>query len=273
MYRGGRRLWARARPRSGQGWSYLPTGWPAPDSYTGWNGHAVAQTYRDRWPAFREAMKGTGPFGVNHESPSDGSMRRDHVGAELLGITLSYVLARAAHQKSQVRVLDWGGALGHYALVARANLPELELDYHVKELPEVCAVGRELVPDVVFHDSDDCLDDTYDVVFASGVIEYIYDWQRQLSRLAGAAGQFVYLTRVAVVFGVRSFPCLQRLTTYGYTGALPFWAISRDELLATAESNGLALVRELMTGEEPVEILGAPEQPIHPGFLFVRMDA
>lgn len=32
-------------------------------------------------------------------------------------------------------MLDWGGGLGAYYVYSRALLPDLELDYHCRELP------------------------------------------------------------------------------------------------------------------------------------------
>jgi putative methyltransferase (TIGR04325 family) len=234
----------------------------------GWDGHAVAEAYRVKWPAFSGALRGTGPFGVIHEVPLGASIPVDDVTNELLGVSFTYVLQRAAAGRPRLRVLDWGGALGHYALIARANLPELELDYHVKELQEVCVVGRELVPDVVFHETDDCLKHSYDVVFVSGTLECLPDWRYHLSRLAEAASVYLYITRVPVALRARSFVGAQRVHTYGYGSAIPFWVIARDELLGEARKIGLSLVREFVTGEEG-DIPGAPERPFPcRGFLF-----
>jgi hypothetical protein len=52
-------------------------------------------------------------------------------------MTFGYVLVRAAYDKARTSVLDWGGSLGHYALMARALLPELPIDVTVKDLPEL----------------------------------------------------------------------------------------------------------------------------------------
>lgn len=269
LYRSARSAWIRTRPESERPWRYLPDGWPSPENGIGWNGPAVAEAYRAKWAGFRDALDGVGPFGVIHEIPLGGQIRVDDPSAELLGVAFSYVLARAAGREQRLRVLDYGGALGHYALIARANLPDLELDYHVRELREVCAVGRELVPDVIFHDSDACLAESYDVVFASGTLECLADWRSELARLARAASRYVYLTRVPIARHEPSFVCLQRVDMYGYSGAIPFWVINRRELLAEAKKLHVALVREFVTGEEDGDISGAPERRFPSrGFLF-----
>jgi putative methyltransferase (TIGR04325 family) len=234
----------------------------------------VAEAYRVKWPEFRNKLEGTGPFGVIHEVPNGRPMPTEDVSAELLGITYSYVLARAALGRRELRVMDWGGALGHYAAIARTSLPNLELDYHVKELPEICRVGRELFPEVVFHETDACLEAEYDVVFASGVLDSIGPWRHQLARFADAAIGYVYLTRVPIALRAPSFVCAQRAKAYGYQGTIPFWVISRAELLAEGRSRGLTLAREFLTGEREAEIPHAPERPFQSrGFLFAKQTA
>src|SRR5437763_2464633 len=182
-----RRAADHALPQRFRRWRFLSGGWPDAARNGGWNDAAVAEAYRIKWPAFRDALQGTGPFGVIHEVPLGSPMPTEDVSGELLGVTFSYVLARAALSNSRLRVLDWGGALGHYALIARKNLPELDVDYHVKELPEVCRTGRELVSGVTFHETESCLNVSYDVVFASGALESAPLWQGQLARFATAA--------------------------------------------------------------------------------------
>ena len=46
-----------------------------------------------------------------------------------------YVLALAARTNRGLTVLDYGGNLGDYYWLAEALVPDVELDYHCKELP------------------------------------------------------------------------------------------------------------------------------------------
>jgi putative methyltransferase (TIGR04325 family) len=247
-------------------WEYVPEGWSRPEG--GWDVAAIVRAHGDKWPSFLAAVEGPGPLGVFHEAPLGEPISRDDLDAQHMVLAFGYVLARAAHGRRRVSVLDWGGGPGHFAVLARALLPEVELDYHSRDLPAVAALGRELLPDDSFHDDDACLERSYDLVVASSSIQYWPDWQALLARLAPAAGGFLYLTRVPVALAAPSFVVLQRAQRYGYETEYLGWVLNRGELLEAAAAAGLELEREILL---PAWLAadGAPEGPIgHRGFLF-----
>jgi putative methyltransferase (TIGR04325 family) len=167
-------------------------------------------------------------------------------------------------------VLDWGGGLGHYWALARSALPGLELEYHVKETPAVCARGREVAPGVTFHDGPSCLDRQYDLVVASSSLQYAEDWRALLAGLAGAAGSHLYVARVPVALAAGSFVVLQRAHAYGYETEYLGWVLNRHELLETAAAAGLSLAREFLL-DARFSAENAPEVPVaHRSFLFNR---
>jgi len=75
------------------------------------------------------------------------------VAAHNVSMSFAYVLSRAARSREKLSVLDWGGTFGHYYLIARAVLPEIDLDYHCFDVPSICESGRERSPEVTFHDN------------------------------------------------------------------------------------------------------------------------
>jgi putative methyltransferase (TIGR04325 family) len=165
-------------------------------------------------------------------------------------------------------VLDWGGGLGHYAVLARAVLPEVGLDWHCREVPSVARAGASVNPDVQFHVDDACLDRTYDLVLASSSLQYEQDWRALLGRLGRAASGRLLVTRLPIALGSRSFVVLQRAAAYGYETEYLGWVVSRDELLEEASHAGLELERELLL-DAWLSAAGAPEDPIgHRGFVF-----
>lgn len=95
-------------------------------------------------------------------------------------------------------------------------LPEVELDYHCRELPAVCAEGRRVLPEVTFYDTDECVERRYDLVLATGVLQYVEDWQGLLQRLAEASRSCMFLTRAPLARDHASFVVLQRAHAYGY---------------------------------------------------------
>jgi putative methyltransferase (TIGR04325 family) len=250
-------------------WEYVPEGWERPEG--GWDVGAIVQAHRDKWPSFLAAVEGTGPLGVFHETPLGEEISREDLDAQQMVLAFGYVLARAAAGKSRLSVLDWGAGPGHYAVLARALLPEIELDYHSRDLAPVVALGRELLPGDTFHADDACLERSYDLVVASSSIQYAPDWRTILAGLARATGGFLYVTRVPVALDAPSFVVLQRAHRYGYDTEFLGWVLNRDELLAAARDEGLELMRELILPAW-LSAPGAAEDPIgHRGFLFASV--
>lgn len=244
----------------------VPEGWSR--QVPGWDGGTVAEAYLAKWPEWVAALEGPGPLGVYHEARAGDRLRRDDMASHNMLVSFAYVLARAAHGRDAVSVLDWGGGLGHYAVVARAVLPEVTLDWHCREVPSVAAAGAGVNRDVTFHTDDACLERKYDLVLASSSLQYARDWHGRFRRLAGATSGFLLVTRLPIALDAPSFVVLQRAQGYGYATEYLGWVVSRDELLAEASAAGLGLERELLL-DAWLQAAGAPEDPIgHRGFLF-----
>lgn len=247
-------------------WEYVPEGWKRPAK--GWDGGTVADAYLAKWPEWVDALSGPAPLGVYHEAPTGVAIAREDMSAHNMLLSFAYVLARTAHGKERLSVLDWGGGLGHYAILARAVLPEVRLEWHCREVPSVADAGRSVNADVTFHTDDMCLERAYDLVFASGSLQYEVDWPALFRRFAQATAGFLFITRLPVALRSPSFVVLQRADAYGYSTEYLGWVISRRELLAAASSAKLDFERELLL-DAWLPPIGGPEEPIgHRGFLF-----
>jgi len=243
-------------------WEYVPEGWSYPAR--GWDAEAVADAYARKWPDYLAAIAAPKPLGVHHET---AEVLSGDAGAHNMLVTFAYVLALAARREGRLSVLDWGGGFGHYQALSRSVLPDLVLDWHVKETPAVAARGRELNPDVTFHDDDACLERRYDLVVASSSLQYAEGWRALLERLAASAERYLYVARVPIAFGAPSFVVVQRPYVHGYDTEYLGWVLNRGELLAAAP---LPLAREFLL-DARFSAAGAPEDPVdHRSFLFNR---
>jgi putative methyltransferase (TIGR04325 family) len=249
-------------------WEYVPEGWARPAK--GWDTEAVVAAYRERWPSYVAALAAPRPLGVYHEVVAGESVEENDREAHNMLVSFAYVLARVARGRDRISMLDWGGGLGHYLALSRAVLPDLQVEYHCRELPAVAAAGRDLFPEAFFYSDDSCLVRRYDLVLASSSLQYAETWQETLQDLAAATHSYLYATRVPLALRVPSFVVLQRAYRYGYETEYLGWVLNRGELLEQAESAGLSLLREfLLFGQIDAE--GAPERPVeHRGFLFAR---
>ena len=247
-------------------WEYVADQWPKNDQRSfGWDDSSVVKNMRDNWGAYKHALESTAPlvFWPWFTAAPD-------ISAHNSLMTWGYVLARASYGKTRLSALDWGGALGNYAAAGKAILPEVRLEFTVKERPALCVAGRELLPDVSFTSSDDdCFSRRYDVVMASGSLQYAEDWRSMTNRLADAAQHWLFVSNLPVVRKPRSFVVVQRPQRHGLDADYISWVLNYGEFLEQVKSSGLILEREfLFTGG--FYCRNAPESPEHVGFLFRR---
>ena len=257
-----------ARPE----WEYVAEGWDLSRHddqlcSRGWDVDDVALAYVAHWPDFAAAISAPRPLGVAHELTPGGEMTNTSVVAHNTAMTLAYVVARTSRHRDTLSVLDWGGGIGHQHAIVETTLPEIQCDWHIRELPAVCREGRKTSPTVTFHDNDECLERGYDLVLASGSFQYSEDWRRHLHQLAGATLDRLLITRLPLVDSYPSFVVIQRAQAYGYATEYIGWVFNRSELLEEATAAGLELEREFFL-QDPMPIARAPEPPTHGAFLF-----
>lgn len=248
---------------------YTPDGWQTKLKNTqnkGWNVNSVIDTEKAKWDIFCQNLKGSGPLGFSHEHTDPFVIRNPNF--HNVHISYAYVLALTAHKKDSISVLDWGGALGHYYLVGKAVLPNLDIDFHVKEVPLMAKAGEQLNPEVHWYDDETCLEREYDLVMMTGSIPYMEDWADVLHRIARSIKKYLFVSRLPVVQNSPSFVAIQRL----YNSQMLHQLINQAEFLETVKETGLSLVREFVVGDRPY-IKGAPEQCEVRGWLFKKETA
>jgi putative methyltransferase (TIGR04325 family) len=262
----------RASKRTRPEWEYLPNGWQAATTdalMKGWNVEDVLAAQKLRWESFVDRVDSNGPFDVSPEA--FGTPSTDLAFHNTL-MCYAYVLALVTRHKDAASILDWGGGLGQYYLFSQRLLPDVKIDYHCKDVSVLAEYGQRLWPGARFYVDDTCLERQYDLVLASCSLHYSEDWQALLSQLARASAGYLFVTRLPTIEHANSYVFVQRPYAYGYNTEYIGWCLNRDEFLQSAAAAGLRLVREFVTGEQPV-IERAPEQCIYRGFLFSRAPA
>lgn len=256
----------RSRPMPTE-WEYVPEGWEAAKSdakIKGWNVPGVLEAYKASWPGFVRRVETTAPLAVSPDavpgSPADLAFHNSVM-------CFAYVLSASCRQKAAISMLDWGGGIGHYYLMSKALVPDLQIDYHCKDVPILANHGRALFPEAHFYTDETCLSRQYDLVLASTSLHYAEDWATTLASLATAASGYLFVTGLPIVDRVPSFVFLQRPYRYGYDTEYLGWCLNRHQFLGVAESSGLELLREFMIGYRPL-IHRSPAPCDYRGFLF-----
>jgi putative methyltransferase (TIGR04325 family) len=247
-------------------WQYLPDGWSTPRAKgQGWADPTIPKTQHAKWAEFLRATQGTGPLGVAHEAPS---LQNEDYEAHHLLMAYAYVLALAAQKKDRIALLDWGGGIGHYFIFSCCLLPDLDIEYVCKDLSLLCQAGREVLPKVRFIEEDEEVATRgYDLVLASGSLQYSEDWRSVARLIASCATPYLYVTRLPIVRSVKSFVALQMVYAYRYETENMGWFHNREEFLQHFASLEMELVREFCFGKHLI-VRHAPEQAEIQGFLF-----
>jgi putative methyltransferase (TIGR04325 family) len=248
-------------------YEYIPEGWSYADNHPvirGWDVEDIYTVYRRKWPQFVSMLEGTGPLGFSHESELTG---RSDLFAHNLVMSFGYVLCRAARGKKKISILDWGGGLGHYYLLAKTLLPDVGIEYTCYDLPKMAALGSELLHGQRFTSDDRCFDRKYDLVVVSSSLHYSRNWSEVLTRLAKATKSYLYLARLPIVITEKSFVYVQRTYKYGYNSEMLSWCFNEGELQNCIRTLKFILLREFDYGEH-VPIFRAPEKNISRGYLF-----
>lgn len=268
-------LWAKSlrrwlTTRGKAEWEYVPEGWRAAQTdpkIKGWDETSVLEAYRAKWPTFVKLLEGSVPLSASPEAPD--SHQPDLLFHNSM-MVFAYALALAARQRATLSMLDWGGGIGHYNLIARACVPNLAIDYHCKDLPGLARYGQTLFPEAHFYSDETCLARSYDFVLTSGALHYSEDWAGTLAGLRRAAGDYLLVTLLPIVLQAPSYVFVQRPYAYGYNTEYLGWCLNRAEFLERAlERHEVELVREFVTGQQP-PIARAPEPCQYRAFLFRR---
>jgi len=243
-----------ARPPKPQ-WTFVGTTWDdSMGQVRGWDTESAADAFR-------------GMFSDAADEANSGAITQGGLERHNVLVSFGYSACVASLGKQHIAMLDWGGAVGAYALYARSFLPDIEVEYHCKDVQEIAAVGSTLLPSDHFYSDDSCLNRQYDFVLASGSLQYSKDWRGVLRGLATAVqpGGYLFVTRL---FEAPSTLYVAHQAAYGTEFLC--WCIPADEFVPEVISHGLTLVREFHLDDRPAAVAGYEPGFRLKGYLFQR---
>jgi hypothetical protein len=124
---------------------YVPEGWSKQRNdpkVKGWAVESITAANAAAWPDFSRTVIGTAPLAISPEMPPGSAPT---LAAQSAMIAFSYAVALAAVGSDQISILDWGGAAGQHALVARTMVPNVSIDYHCVDLESLRSEFLDLV--------------------------------------------------------------------------------------------------------------------------------
>jgi putative methyltransferase (TIGR04325 family) len=250
-------------------WKYVAEEWDESYSFQkAWDLNSISELQLEKWKNYTEIVNSTLPLGLNHEAGIP--YNNQNIVFHNLLMTFSYVAALASLHKKKISFLDWGGGIGHYGLLMKKMLPDIEVNYFCYDFNAFCVVGNNLWLDnsVFSSNREEMLEvNKYDLVMASSSIWYEPSWKAIFKRLIDASKNYLLITRMLFIEKAQSYVALQRPSSMGYKTEYYFWVINEDEFLSFANESGLVLVRKFIVSDK-IYILRAPEQGKFKGFLF-----
>jgi len=155
-------------------------------------------------------------------------------GPEVDALLLQALAAFAPIAASQrhLNVLDVGGANGAYYYKLKSHLP-IHLTWVVLETEEMARAHRGTSP-IRFESDPAAIEDKFDVVFLSGVLQCLPDPYKALFEF-GRRGNFVIVNRLPL--GTRDRIVIQQMRS-SYRAAYPSWILERERFIAAVSSLG-----------------------------------
>jgi putative methyltransferase (TIGR04325 family) len=150
---------------------------------------------------------------------------------------LSFLLKAALENNGKLRVLDFGGSLGSTWFQHRALLQGLDIQWHVVEQPHYVALGQALFKNdkvLQFHyQIADIPDKEALFVLASGVLQFIGDYQSFVRQLQALNPQYFFVHRTPFYEGNEDLITLQYVQSEeNFEGSFPSRIFSRQRFMA-----------------------------------------
>lgn len=161
---------------------------------------------------------------------------------DLQFIAATGICLEASRPGGPVRVLDFGGASGHYHDVATSAFPTVSWEWTVVETPTMVRLAARDGAGISWtSDLDAMLGERWDFALASASLNYVPDPLQVLSGLCRVASH-VFVTRLPLWPIDRHLPAVQRLSRAD-RGTYPTWFFSETVFLEQVREFGDIVLR------------------------------
>lgn len=206
-------------------------------------------TFDDRFAGFTEAAQAAGGYDdhvIDDRSleaaraviEGNATFERDGVAFTepdpRQPVVEAIVLANQSRSdESPLRLLDVGGGLGSAYWQNIGLLPANVLAWTIVERPSLCEKARGLPEHPIIYRSDlqQALDEQWDVILFSSVLQYLAE-PHQVLAAAGAACSTIIVDRTPMHAGAHDVVCVQTTPAHIYEASYPAWIFGAGTLEA-----------------------------------------
>ena len=166
-------------------------------------------------------------------------------------------------KKDNLKVLDFGGALGFVYYLAQRALPETRFDYTIVETDFFVEKGKEHNQFVKF--AKEIPKEHFDFVEINSTLQYFEDWKDLINKLSDT--DWLHIGRTMSTVG-ESFKVKHYIKNND--GYLLFSVIDKYELINYVKSLGFELVDEFVTSRM-LDVKDAPTEVFYSDLLFKKI--
>lgn len=158
---------------------------------------------------------------------------------------LSGLNAEKLKLDSSIRVLDIGGGLGEYFFLLRDNIPNIKFEWLILETHSICQLAKTEhsdVPDISWTDALTDLNQAFDIVLLSSVIQYL-EKPFELIETAMHKAPMLIFNRLPLSSKAYNRVCIQRPGLFESKGSYPLHILSEGLFLSYLSTHGHIISR------------------------------
>lgn len=180
----------------------------------------------------------------------------------------------AARFRGELKVLDYGGALGSSFFQNREFIQNVDVLWSIVEQKNFVAAGQKFLGDDrvrFFETVNECCAETQpNVALISSTLQYIADPYEVIRQIESTCADILILNRTPFFEGQKDRICVQQVPSSIYRASYPAWIFSRQGFLPKLKDWSLVATFE---GDEGVFLLDDFKRVQFLGFILERKNA
>ena len=153
------------------------------------------------------------------------NFNRGIINSNFIENILSVLAGSICNLNNTIKILDFGGGLGHSYFPLRLNLPDcFKLKYLIIENKSLCKLGKKINKDFeeIFFNSQ-IKEQKVDLIFAKSSLHYVSNWEQLLKQFRKLSPEYLIISDLPAS-EIKTFVTSQKY--YNYKIPVRFWNIN-----------------------------------------------